>query len=934
MQNAESDGKRPSETNPQSLSPSPEHWRRVKAIFQSAIEMEPHSRPPFLDVECNGDESLRHEVERMLASDESNPGFLEDSPIDLNQFTTNQNSFIGKLIGPYRLVEEIGRGGMGAVYLAERTDEFEKQVAIKIIKRGMDSDDMLRRFRNERQILAHLDHPNIARLLDGGTTEDGLPFFVMEYVQGSVIDEYCDSQALTINGRVELFREVCAAVSYAHRHLAIHRDIKPSNILVTDDGEPKLLDFGIAKLLTPDAEGQTFTSAQLMTPEYASPEQVRGDTSITTATDVYSLGVVLYELLTGCSPYDFPNYRPDEVARAICDTEPPKPSKRIADLTAHPKTNRNSQFEFRNSHGIPNQNSQSAIRNSKFLKGDLDNVVLMALRKDPARRYSTVDQFSEDLRRYLAGLPVSARADTLRYRTTKFVQRNKAASIAAVLLVVAILAGIGATLYQARRAEKQRLLAEKRFNEVRELAHSVVFKYHDAIERLAGSTQVREMLVKDALTYLDRLSQDASGDRSLQRELGLAYLKVADVQGKAYSANVGDTAGAVISYRKAIALFESLANSAPKGDEQSRADLRDAYQALVLTMGVSGDAETFSFVTKARLLSEELASSYPESIDYKLKLARSYMLESDMVSMKPDDHVALFQKARVILEAVSQADPNRTEPLYHLGTIYQRLGDRLRRAAKVAENEGDQIEAGKLYLASTENHQLSKQAVQKLLEKDPDNNRYQRLVAVARNNYGEALVSSGNPTAAVEEIKAAFAYFERNANTDIKNANARYELGLARQALASALLMAGDRQNAFQQYASAIKVFDALRIEDPSNREYSGLSFLCAAEFGDTLLALRDFAGAMRQYESLYHQSPFPENTNEQQMKASGRLSTIHEKLGDTYAAMAEAAKGNSGKLWMSAREEYQKATEGRPAARVEQLQKKIARCDKTLNGD
>ncbi|HXD34805.1 MAG TPA: protein kinase [Pyrinomonadaceae bacterium] len=919
---------------------SPERWRQVKAIFQSAVDKDSKLRAAFLESECDGDEALRSEVERLLAADAYDPHFLESSPVhlaSLQSLETSESSFIGIRLGPYRVIEEIGRGGMGAVYLAERTDGFAKRVAIKVIKRGMDTDDTLRRFRNERQILAHLEHQNIAHLLDGGTTDDGLPYFVMEYVEGSTIDEYCDDRNLDINERVKLFREVCAAVSYAHRHLAIHRDIKPSNILVTTEGTPKLLDFGIAKLLSPDAEemARTATAMQLMTPEYASPEQIRGDTSITTATDVYSLGVVLYELLTGRHPYDFPNRRPDEVARIICETEPPRPSRAIAEcgmLNADLKKGGGVKDKSNQQSAISIQQSKphSAISNPKSLRGDLDNIVLMALRKDPSRRYGSVDQFSEDLRRYIAGLPVSARSDTLRYRTSKFVQRNKAATVAAALLLLTVLAGIGATLYQARRAEQQRALAEKRFNEVRELARSVVFKYHDAIEKLPGSTQVREMLVKDALAYLDRLSQDAAGDRSLQKELALAYLKVADVQGKAYAANVGDTAGAIISYRKAIVLFEALAASAAPSDEQPRIDLRDAYQALVLTMGVGGDKQTAEFIGKARSISEDLVKANPDNRDHKLKLARSYMLQSDMTSgLSSDQHMALFQQAQSILEDLVRAEPARVDFLTMLGTVYQRLGDRYRRAAKVAADSDDPANANQLFLQSARHHQLSKETVQKLVVIDPDNDRYRRLTAIAQNNYGEALVSAGDPKAAASEITAALHYFERTAIADEKNPNARYELGLARQTLASTLLQAADKKRAFLEYASAMKIFETLSREDPANHEYRNLSFNAAAEFGDTLLAVRDFDSALRQYQSLYQQLEGGVNTDPS--KEGSHLSLIHERLGDVHAARAEEGKRDSHSQWLSAQTEYQKAGEGRPAARVEQLKKKISRCERFL---
>ena len=335
---------------------------------------------------------------------------------------------IGKRFGVYKIIEEIGRGGMGAVYLAERTDsEFEKRVAIKVIKRGMDTDAVLKRFRNERQILASLEHPNIARLLDGGTTEDGLPYFVMEYIEGLPITKFAEMHGLTINERLELFRQVCSVITFAHQRLIIHCDIKPSNIFVTNEGIPKLLDFGIAKLMNPDRIGKetipTATGLRLMTPEYASPEQIQG-LQITTLSDVYSLGVVLYELLSGQSPYRFENCSVFEIANLINTAEPLKPSERAIE------TQKNEAGATRKTE----KKSPSASRNSQLIKGDLDNIVLLAMRKESVRRYTSVGQFSEDIRRHLAGLPVIARPLNLKYRFAKFVLRNKTAvSLGAII---------------------------------------------------------------------------------------------------------------------------------------------------------------------------------------------------------------------------------------------------------------------------------------------------------------------------------------------------------------------------------------------------------------------------------------------------------------------------------------------------------------------
>src|SRR5438067_5099870 len=534
---------------------TPERWKEIEAVFEEALDLPTNARTAFLEKSCNGDEELRREVESLLESHASAGSFIDERTLFISNEDLKDKEEgvpVGHLIGAYRTVREIGRGGMGAVYLAERADEqYKKQVAIKLIKRGMDTDSVLRHFRNERQILASFDHPNIARLFDGGTTKDGLPYFVMEYIEGVPINQYCSAHGLSVVERLKLIREACAAVSYAHRHTVIHRDIKMSNIFVTSEGTPKLLDFGIAKILQPGIESEalmTMTGVRPMTPEYASPEQVRGE-PVTTASDVYSLGVVLYELLTGRLPYHFTSRSPSDVVREITNTEPPRPSTVVS-----------------------NNNQQSEITNQKFLRGDLDNILLMALRKEPARRYQTVDQFADDIRRYLEARPVLARKDTLMYRAGKFARRNRVAVAAAFLILVSLIGGLIATAWQAHRATVQKALAERRFNDVRQLAHSVLFDYHDAIKSFPGATRVRERLVKDALNYLDSLAREATGDPALQRELAAAYERVGDVRGEAFGASLGDRAGATDSYRKALTIRETLVASAPR-DVQNRRNL-------------------------------------------------------------------------------------------------------------------------------------------------------------------------------------------------------------------------------------------------------------------------------------------------------------------------------------------------------------------------
>ncbi len=395
---------------------------RLEAIFADAVERPAIDRPALLDEACGGDAALRREVERLLAADECHAGLLDEAPWERHSDApSHAHDAIdpvarpGAHIGRYRLLEQISTGGMGTVWLAERADrQFEQRVAVKLIKRGMDTEDILRRFKTERQVLAGLQHPNIGRLLDGGAVEDGRPYLVMEYIDGLPIDEYCRTHALAVEARVELFIKVCDAVQVAHRNLVVHRDLKPSNILVTAQGEPKLLDFGIAKLLSGDNVAVTATRMRVMTPLYASPEQVSGD-RITTASDVYSLGVVLYELLADRRPYDLDTKAPSEIERAVLHQEPRRPSAAIG---------------------------------SRTLGTDLDTIVLKAMNKVPEMRYGSPEQLADDLRRHIAGRPILARPTGIATRVVKALRRNRRSVAAAIGAgIVTLLGAIAVTTY-------------------------------------------------------------------------------------------------------------------------------------------------------------------------------------------------------------------------------------------------------------------------------------------------------------------------------------------------------------------------------------------------------------------------------------------------------------------------------------------------------
>ncbi|HKQ48220.1 MAG TPA: serine/threonine-protein kinase [Phycisphaerae bacterium] len=459
---------------------TPERWQRLKNVIESALEREPAARGAFLLEACGQDATLRAEAESFVAAHDDDPSFLEDSAEGLWKAIAARGGKTplpiepGRALGAYQVVRPIASGGMGAVYLAVRADDaYRKQVAIKVIRTDSlgDSrhrDELQRRFRTERQTLANLDHSNIARLLDGGATDDGLPFLVMEYIEGRSIDQFCDDQRLSTTDRLELFSKVCQAVSYAHRSLVIHRDLKPSNILVTADGEPKLLDFGLAKLLDPDSSALaatlTRTGLQPLTPAYASPEQIRGE-PVTTSTDVYSLGVILFELLTGHRPYRGSTVAMHDLARLICEQEPDRPSQAVTRVEKtddhHPAVTPESISQTRD--GRPE-------RLRRRLAGDIDTIVLKALRKEPARRYASVEQFAEDIRRHLRGEPILARPGTWTYHTTKFVRRHRAGVIAAALVLLSLSGGLAVAFWQLREAQRQTLIAQHQTEEARRQA--------------------------------------------------------------------------------------------------------------------------------------------------------------------------------------------------------------------------------------------------------------------------------------------------------------------------------------------------------------------------------------------------------------------------------------------------------------------------------
>jgi len=728
-------------------------WDQVRELFQVAAERPPNERRELL---ARADTPVRNEVESLLAAHDEQTPFLDRSVWELIE-THQGERLAGTLIGPYRVSRQLGHGGMGTVFLAEReTGEFSQRVAIKLVRGG---EMLVQRFRQERQILASLEHPNVARLVDGGTTPDGLPYLVMEYVEGTPIDDFARDRPIT--EKLRLFLQLCDAVQYAHRSLVIHRDLKPANVLVTAEGVVKLLDFGIAKLQseTPRADA---TATRLMTPQYASPEQLLGR-AVTTSSDVYSLGVILFEMLTGARPFD--------ADTRTADTEPGRPSTR-AGLRA--------------------------------LRGDLDTIILTAMEQDPARRYGSVEKLGDDVRRYLSGHPVAARPATFAYRATKFVRRNKLAVAAAIIITVVTCIAFAATLHQKR-------IAERRFDEVRSLARAVVFELHDAIAPLPGSTPARELLVRRALGYLDRLATESERNASLSTELAGAYLKIGDVQGLPYAPNLGDTAGAMASYGKALSLAAAVCDDDPD-DLAARSLLADAHDRMGL---VEQRALHWTSALSRHEAARAIREALPHDATRDIALARTWTaigdcryigrsIPKELIHGTPRQ---AYEAALSILATVPTGGAHVRDLLREKGRAHQRLG-----GYHTGQMDRDLPRA-------LQHHDAALRALEARVRLDPAD-------AVATRNWADQFVMKATAhnmmndgEGALESIRQGMAVLLRLAAADPKNVEAQHDLAFAYGEQGRAYVSLKRFAEAERALEQAAAIHERLLTDNPSNGE-------------------------------------------------------------------------------------------------------------------
>jgi len=609
---------------------TPEQFRRVDELFQRLIELPPDQRREMLDRECE-DEEVRARVMKLLDADDATTGataLREELRQEQPRSQRPSEDFIGTVVdGRFRVRRVIGRGGMGVVYLAERTDiGSNRPVALKVVRRGIDTEEVLERFRSEQRVLDTLTHPGIARVLLAGTTDDGRPYLAMEYVEGLPIDEYCDTQELGIEERLDLFVKVCEAVHYAHQNLVVHRDIKPSNILVTPGGEPKLLDFGIAKLLNPQFQGVAITEGERgpMTPEYASPEQVRGE-PVTTATDVYQLGILLYELLTGHRPYEFPKRIREQMYQVICESEPERPSTivtRPVETLQSDGTTKSTPAEE-----IARLRESRVAYLRRRLSGDLDNIVLMALRKSARRRYASAEQFATDIRRHRGRLPVIARPDTVIYRVGKFVARNRVGVATAATIALLLLGGAVAVTAFWQQAERQRERAVARGDLLESMVRGY-FDHHDEIADLAGSTLAREALVTTSTRVLDQLAVDAAIEPELLGPLvAEGHLKL----GRLLSVDEASISRAIESYNRALEARRAAAEVSPEHPQAwlGVVEVQVQLARALANYGAGTDAETMLAEALAVLENHSLPK-YPAD----LRRAEAIMLGAELAETR------------------------------------------------------------------------------------------------------------------------------------------------------------------------------------------------------------------------------------------------------------------------------------------------------------
>jgi tetratricopeptide (TPR) repeat protein len=752
-----------------------EEWGSVRALFEGALAVAAAERQSWIDQHAP-DKKVAGEVYQLISCYEQWPDFLEESAaLELVASDVPVSPLVGRRLGPWRLEREIGRGGMGVVWEALRDDQtFQQRVAIKILSAGLQSSSGIARFVEERQILADLSHPGIARLLDGGSMEDGSPYLVMEFVEGERLDAWL-AHSPSLGERLRVFLSICPAVEYAHRHLIVHGDLKPANIMVTPEGEAMLLDFGVARLLGPGLDTLIRTHTRLFSPRFASPEQVRGQ-AVTTATDVHALGVLLYLMLTERQPFANGSEDTLEVMRAVCSDEPAAPSS-------------------------------APVPWRKALRGELEAIVLQCLRKDPEERYRSVHDLSEDIAAWRDGRPVRAHRPGWVRRARKLVRRNRALSAAIMLAMLSMSGGSGVALWQARQARQERRRAEMRFQQVKRLAHSVLFELHDAIRDLPGSTAARRLLVQDALEYLRELEATGGNNRELDLELAAAYMRVGDVQTNLGRANTGDSAAAMQSQLNArrLAVSAGLANP---GQERQAQQLREIDIGLSDVYRQQGDTKTHRELrAEIDTISTGLAARHPQ--DRKLRFLalwdRAWTLGEGgrAEGRKATENLGAWQNALSAARDVLALEPDEPESIRYLARCYRNLGD-------AYKNTGDRAAALESYRKAVAID--DKRASSEPASAQPKMDLYFDLVASGWEHH-----DAGHERVAVLEFERAARLLRQICASDPDDFLARLELAKLLITAAPSWQHLGREAEVMARLREALGYLEWARARDPNN---------------------------------------------------------------------------------------------------------------------
>jgi non-specific serine/threonine protein kinase/serine/threonine-protein kinase len=783
-------------------------WKRVKEVFDHALDLPRGELTRYLDEVCGTDAELREEVLSLIAAIGEAGTFLEASVVNL---ASPRNS-VGRQIGPYHLESLLGQGGMGEVYFSTReVDGYRMPVALKLIRHSSVTPAALRRFRMERQILARLHHPGITGLLDGGITDDGLPYLVTEYVAGTPLDKSPGAQAAGLPQRLEAFLSICDAVSYAHRQLIVHGDLKPGNILMTDDGGIKLLDFGISRLLqssddTTEAKPGG-TTLPAMTPAWASPEQLRGEPA-GIASDIYSLGRILYFLLTGQQAIPMEKQSPMQYYERLQNEAPLRPSHRAGD---------------------------------RRLEGDLDNIVLKAIEFDPAERYPSVEGLAEDVRSHLTSRPISARPHTWTYRTNKFIRRNKLAVVATSAVAIALLAGMGMTLWQARIARLNYERAERRFQDVRRLANTFIFDMDDAIARLPGSTAVRGTMVRNSLQYLDSLAQESTGDPTLQEDLANAYEKVGDVQGRPGAMNLGGTAASLQSYRKSEGIRRQLLADARNEVEIAKREeaLANTLMRISSILRATGDGRQALEADRTALeIRRRLLQSKPDDTTRQRNVASSLTATSASLSLLGafQGVMELRREGLYLYEQLAKRNPGSDADQDGLALAHTRM-------ASILLHEKDVKGAVKHYQESLR--------IQKLrYARHPGQTQFGMALGLAYSNLGNTLRVAGDPKAALAAFAEARQLYEPLVSADANEVRARTILATVRLREAKAINDLGNHTQAARILRGVLEERRLLAERNPANAGARGEVAETYGVLGDVALRSKQYSAAISNYET------------------------------------------------------------------------------------